>query len=76
VGKEFGLVNMYCERLLQGVVRDGDGSVAVLEEVFENGEVSLVVDLAPSLVLGVVMLECLQTIDANAEICGVENCVV
>lgn len=34
----------------------------------------LVVDLAPSLILQVVVLESLQTVDADVEICGVENC--
>lgn len=33
----------------------------------------LVVDLAPSLILEVVVLESLQSIDADVEICGVEN---
>ena len=33
-----------------------------------------VVDLAPSLILEVVMFESLQTVDADVEICGVENC--
>ena len=32
------------------------------------------VDLAPSLILEVVVLESLQTVDADVEICGVENC--
>ena len=31
-------------------------------------------DLAPSLILEVVVLESLQTVDANIKICGVENC--
>lgn len=31
-------------------------------------------NLAPSLILKVVMFESLQTVDADVEICGVENC--
>lgn len=34
----------------------------------------LVVDLAPSLILEAVVLESLQTVYADVEICGVENC--
>lgn len=30
-------------------------------------------DLAPNLILEVIVLESLQTVDADVEICGVEN---
>ena len=34
----------------------------------------LVVHMSPDFILGVVVLESLYAIDANVEICGVQNC--
>ena len=80
---------MYFEGLLCGVVCDGDDAVTVLKEVFEYGEMGLhqeldeggweegvpylTVDLAPCLILEVVVLKSLQAVNADVEIRGVEN---
>jgi hypothetical protein len=56
-----------------GVRGDADDAAAFLQEVFEDREVGLVVNLAPSLVLNAVMFKSLKTVDANVEVGGVKN---
>ena len=72
VRNDLAAVHVDGEAGLGGVVVDADNAAAVLKEVLEDGEVGSVVDLAPSLVWKVVVLEGLKSVDTDVEVGGVE----
>jgi len=73
VRKDLGTVDVDGEGGGGGIVGDVDDTGTLLEEVFEDGKMGLVVHLAPNLILKVVMFESLKTVDADVEVGSIKK---